>query len=76
MKVGISIPDDDVAFIDEYAARTDAKSRSAVLHQAIGLLRSADLEDAYATAWQEWDSGEDIGLWEVTSEDGITDAAR
>jgi hypothetical protein len=76
MKVGVSIPDEDVAFIDEYAARTGAKSRSAVLHQAVALLRSVDLEDAYAEAWREWDSKEDAELWEVASADGIADAAR
>lgn len=76
MKVGVSIPDEDVAFIDEYVARTGAKSRSAVLHQAVALLRSVDLEDAYAEAWQEWGSKEDADLWDATSADGIADAAR
>lgn len=76
MKVGVSIPDEDVAFIDDYAARTGAKSRSAVLHQAVALLRSVDLEDAYEEAWREWDSKEDTELWEATSADGIADAAR
>jgi Arc/MetJ-type ribon-helix-helix transcriptional regulator len=76
MKVGVSIPDEDVAFIDEYAARTGAKSRSAVLHQAVALLRSVDLEDAYAEAWREWDSKEDAELWEAASADGIADEAR
>jgi antitoxin MazE9 len=75
MKVGVSIPDEDVAFIDDYAQRTGAKSRSAVLHQAVALLRSVDLEDAYSAAWQEWDRGEDTALWEATSADGIADAA-
>ena len=76
MKVGVSLPDEDVAFIDEYATRTGSKSRSAVLHQAIALLRSADLEDAYAEAWHERDAQEDAEAWEVTSADGIADAAR
>jgi Arc/MetJ-type ribon-helix-helix transcriptional regulator len=76
MKVGVSIPDEDVEFIDEYAARTGAKSRSAVLHQAVALLRSVDLEDAYADAWQEWESTEDAGSWDATAADGIADAAR
>lgn len=76
MKVGVSIPDEDVAFIDEYAARTGARSRSAVLHQAVALLRSVDLEDAYAEAWREWDSAEDAVLWDATSADGTADAAR
>ena len=57
-----------------------------VLHQAVALLRSVDLEDAYAEAWREWDSQgdagpdgtgpDDTGPWEATSADGIADAAR
>ncbi|MEV0404333.1 ribbon-helix-helix domain-containing protein [Actinoallomurus sp. NPDC050550] len=76
MKVGVSIPDEDVAFIDEYAALTGAKSRSAVLHEAIGLLRSAALEDAYAAAWADPDYSSEAELWDTTSADGIADAAR
>jgi Arc/MetJ-type ribon-helix-helix transcriptional regulator len=76
MKVGVSIPDEDVAFIDDYAARTGAKSRSAVLHQAIGLLRSAALEDAYTAAWQEPEYDSEAELWDTTSADGIADAER
>ncbi|MEV5749587.1 ribbon-helix-helix domain-containing protein [Actinoallomurus sp. NPDC052308] len=76
MKVGVSLPDEDVAFIDEYAAQTGAKSRSAVLHEAIGLLRSSTLEDAYAAAWQEPDYNRETELWDRTSADGIADASR
>ncbi|MGH3392941.1 MAG: antitoxin [Actinomadura sp.] len=71
----MSIPDEDVAFIDDYAQRTGAKSRSAVLHQAVALLRSVDLEDAYAAAWQEWERGDDTALWDAASADGIAGAA-
>jgi Arc/MetJ-type ribon-helix-helix transcriptional regulator len=53
MKLSVSLPDDDVAFIDEYAARTGSPSRSAVLHRAVELLRMADMEGPYAEAWQE-----------------------
>lgn len=76
MKMSVSLPEDDVAFIDSYAEHAGAKSRSAVLHQAIELLRSADLEDAYAAAWQEWDESGDSELWDSTTADGISDAAR
>ena len=76
MKVGVSIPDEDVAFIDEYAAQTGAKSRSAVLHEAIGLLRSAALEDAYVAAFQEPGYSTEAALWDTTSADGIADATR
>jgi Arc/MetJ-type ribon-helix-helix transcriptional regulator len=76
MKVSVSLPEEDVAFVDEYASRLGNASRSSVLRRAIGLLRMTDLEDAYASAWDEWASGDDALLWEQTVADGIADAAR
>src|SRR5262249_56855871 len=74
VKVSISLPDDDVEFIDQYAATAGRKSRSAVVHQAIGLLRNMSLESAYTAAWNEWESSEDARLWDRTVDDGIADA--
>ncbi|MFD5947199.1 type II toxin-antitoxin system ParD family antitoxin [Streptomyces collinus] len=75
MKISVSLPQEDVAFVDEYAARTEAESRSAVIHAAIELLRQAQLEQEYTEAFAEWDASEDAGLWNRTSGDGITDEA-
>ena len=75
MKLSVSLPDEDVAFLDEYAAREGAASRSAAIHEAIGMLRGATLEDAYVTAWEEWEASDDAQLWDVTASDGITDAS-
>ena len=69
------LPQEDVAFVDEYAARTEAESRSAVIHAAIELLRQAQLEQEYTEAFAGWDASEDAALWERTSGDGITDEA-
>ena len=76
MKVSVSLPEDDVVFLDRYAARAGRRSRSAVIQQAIGLLRSASLEEAYAAAWSEWEASGDAELWSATDADGIADAAR
>jgi hypothetical protein len=76
MKVGVSIPDEDVAFIDDYARRSGIRTRSAVLHHAIGLLKSAELENAYTEAWTEWDGSDDAMSWDSTAADGISDATR
>jgi Arc/MetJ-type ribon-helix-helix transcriptional regulator len=76
MKLSVSLPDDDVTFVDEYARRRGSPSRSAVLHQAIELLRVSELETAYVVAWEEWHQSEDAGRWDVTAGDGLTDAAR
>jgi antitoxin MazE9 len=81
MKVSVSLTDDDVTYIDEYAHRTGAPSRSSVLHKAVTLLRMSEIEDAYASAWDEWRLA-DGDAWEVTVDDGlrhgnrVSDAAR
>ena len=74
MKISVSLPEDDVAFLDAYAERVGTPSRSAVLQRAIGLLRAAGLEEQYAAAWDEWDTAEDAVLWTTTLSDGIVDA--
>jgi Arc/MetJ-type ribon-helix-helix transcriptional regulator len=76
MKISVSLPQEDVAFLDAFAERTAAESRSAVVHAAIDALRSADLEAEYAEAFEEWDGSEDAGLWDRTTGDGLTDAPR
>jgi Arc/MetJ-type ribon-helix-helix transcriptional regulator len=74
MKISVSLPDDDVGFVDEYVERTGSPSRSAAIHEAIVLLRNASLEDAYLVAWEEWESGGEADVWEITVGDGVTDA--
>ena len=69
MKVSVSLSDDDVQFLDACAAERGT-SRSAVLQQAVALLRGRQLGAAYADAWQEW-SGGDGGAWDATTGDGL-----
>ena len=76
MKISVSLPEGDVAFVDEYAARNAADSRSAVIHAAIELLRQAQLEQEYTEAFAEWDGSEDAAFWDQFSADGLTDEAR
>ena len=76
MKISVSLPQEDVSFVDEYARRTEAASRSAVIHDAIELLRAARLEEEYAEAFAERDGSEDAAFWDQFSADGLTDEAR
>jgi Arc/MetJ-type ribon-helix-helix transcriptional regulator len=76
MKLSVSLPDADVRFLDEYSIAIDAESRSAVIHDAIDLLRQSHLESAYAQAFEEWADGEDGVLWEKAAADGLDDATR
>jgi Arc/MetJ-type ribon-helix-helix transcriptional regulator len=76
MKLSVSLPEEDVAVLDEYARSLGLSSRSAALRHAIRLLRHADLEQDYASAWNEWQSSGEQASWEGTVADGLTDAAR
>jgi Arc/MetJ-type ribon-helix-helix transcriptional regulator len=75
MKLSVSLPDEDVRFLDHYAATRGAGSRSAALQQAIGMLRAAELEDAYRDAWAEWEGAGEAAAWAPTTGDGILHAA-
>lgn len=71
MKVSVSLPEDDVEFLDSYARDQGIGSRSAALHKAVGLLRSAQLADAYEDAWASWTASGEAGAWESTLADGL-----
>ena len=71
MKVSVSLPDEDVAYLDAYAASQGIASRSAAVHKAVRLLRASELGPDYEDAWAEWSAGEDEDLWDATSADGV-----
>jgi Arc/MetJ-type ribon-helix-helix transcriptional regulator len=72
MKVSMSLPQEDVEFLDAYAQTRGYPSRSAVLHQAVRLLRAAELSDAYAEAWTEWATTGEAKVWEAAVGDGVS----
>jgi Arc/MetJ-type ribon-helix-helix transcriptional regulator len=76
VKVSVSLPDDDVDFLDSYADSHGVASRSAVLHKAVRLLRASELGAAYEDAWANWATGGDGALWDTTVGDGLSDASR
>lgn len=67
------MPEDDVAFLDTYAHERGLASRSAALHEAVRLLRAAELAPEYAAAWEEWRAGGGEAAWEAASADGLVD---
>ena len=71
MKVSVSLPGEDLAFLDEYASAHDYASRSAVVHQAIQALRLGELHDAYGEAWAEWDTSGEADGWDAVAGDGV-----
>ena len=76
MKLSVSLPEDDVEFLDAYARAQGITSRSAVVHKAVRLLRASELGPAYEDAWREWAESDDAGAWDGAVGDGLTDASR
>lgn len=72
MKVSVSLPGEDVEFLDAYAKEQGLDSRSAALHQAVRLLRTAELGAAYEGAWDQWARDGDADIWEPATGDGLT----
>ena len=71
MKVSVSLPDEDVEFLDSYAQAQGIASRSAAVHKAVGLLRATQLGEAYEEAWDSWEGSDDAGAWESAAADGL-----
>ena len=71
MKLSVSLPDEDIAFLDAYAAAQGIASRSAALHRAVRLLRASELGPAYESAWDEWSQSGDAEAWDTAAGDGL-----
>lgn len=71
MKLSVSLPDEDVAFLDSYVQAKRMGSRSAALHRAVALLRASQLEQAYEEAWASWTASGDAQAWDAVTDDGL-----
>ena len=71
MKVSVSLPDEDLKFLDSYGREAGIPSRSAVMHKAVDLLRASQLDDAYEQAWAEWAAAGDDDAWDAVTGDGL-----
>lgn len=76
MKLSVSLPDEDVAALDDYARAQGLKSRSAAVQRAIRMLRHPALERDYAAAWDNWAASGEDSAWASATADGLADAAR
>ncbi len=72
MKVSVSLPSEDIEYLDTYAREQRLGSRSAALHKAVRLLRAAELGADYESAWEEWDRSGEAEAWDRTASDGLT----
>ena len=71
MKLSVSLPDEDVEFLDQYAQTQGYGSRSAVVRKAVRLLRASELGIDYAEAWTEWSESGEAHVWEPAVDDGL-----
>ena len=69
MKVSVSVPDEDIEFLDNYAKTHRVGSRSAALQRAIRLLRASELSDSYAAAFTEWADDPANAAWDTVTAD-------
>lgn len=72
MKLSVSLPAEDVEFLDQYAQSQGYESRSAVVHKAVRLLRASELGDDYADAWDEWSESGEANAWDAVVGHGLT----
>lgn len=70
MKISVSLPDDDLSYLDAQTESGAFASRSAAIHAGIRALRDADAADAYTRAWDEWQN-DDGAAWDATLGDGV-----
>ncbi len=66
----MSLPEEDLTFLDAYVQEKGLPSRSAALHKAVRLLKASGLSSTYEAAWSEW-HGENESMWDTTSSDGL-----
>ena len=68
----MSIPESDVAFLDDYVQSHGMASRSAALQRAIRLLRANELSQHYAAAFTEWAGDGEDSAWDAAAADGLS----
>ena len=71
MKLSVSLPDEDVEFLDRYASEHGISSRSAAVQRAVHLLRTTGLGASYEDAWSEWERDGDAAAWASTTADAL-----
>ena len=69
--MSVSLPEEDIEFLDSYARSQSIPSRSALLHKAVRLLRAAELGPAYDDAFMEWEESGNAAAWEMAAGYGL-----
>jgi Arc/MetJ-type ribon-helix-helix transcriptional regulator len=67
LRISLSLPAEDVEFLDTFRRAKGFHSRSSVLHFAIYMLQEAQLTSSYEAAWAEWEDTPDGVDWASAS---------
>jgi hypothetical protein len=70
MKISMSLPAEDLSFLDSYAT-AHRTSRSGAVLRAVRLLRASALADDYEAAWREWSDSGEAAVWDTALADGL-----
>ncbi len=71
MKLSVSLPDEDVAFLDQVASDRSLDSRSAAVQAAVRALREQSMVEDYLEAYLE--HRDDSHAWDAVTGDGLTE---
>jgi Arc/MetJ-type ribon-helix-helix transcriptional regulator len=72
VKLSVSLPDEDIEFLDAYVQEQGISSRSAAVHKAVRLLRAMELSDDYQQAWGDWSASDESAVWDAALADGLS----
>lgn len=75
MKISVSLSDEDILILDEFARSAGLPSRAPALHRAVHMLRLPELEHDYEAAWADWEASGDQAEWDATAADRLARAA-
>jgi len=75
MKLSVSLPVEDVEFIDDYSQTAAVGSRSAAIRVAVQRLRESLLADEYAQMYSDPAYLAEAAAWDATLTDGLSDEA-
>lgn len=71
MRLTVSLPESEAEFLRRYQEQHQMASRSAVVAQALKVLREASLVEQYRQADDEWHESGEARVWEATAGEGI-----
>lgn len=74
VKISVSIPEDELALLDELIAREELPNRSAGVRRAIEEFRRARLAAEYKECFSQPSFEDEAKLWEDTLADGLDNA--